>query len=189
MTNCPDINGDGYDEIICDYVIGMDGNISIDNSIIIDDPNNKILFSGGIVSFSNLLSDTTISIVIGDKETFYYTWHGTGKVLIYNNDVINSIGDDSNPMVIKDFKLYQNYPNPFNPCTIITYSIPKVSNVKLVVYDIKGEEVAVLIDKIHLAGNHTVNFDASKFNLASGIYFYTLISDNFIQTNKMVYLR
>lgn len=100
--------------------------------------------------------------------------------------IVVGVSDDS---FLREFKLSQNYPNPFNPNTIINYSIPKRSNVKLIVYDIKGEEVAVLMDKIHSAGNYTINFDASKFNLASGIYFYTLISDDFIQTNKMVYLR
>lgn len=88
-----------------------------------------------------------------------------------------------------EFNLSQNYPNPFNPTTIINYSISKRSNLKLIVYDIKGEEIALLINKNQLAGNYTVNFDASKFNLASGIYFYSLISDDFIQTKKMVYLR
>lgn len=100
--------------------------------------------------------------------------------------IVVGVSDDSFP---SEFNLSQNYPNPFNPNTIINCSIPKISNIKLIVYDIKGEEVAVLIDKIHSAGNYTVNFDASKFNLASGIYFYSLISDNFIKTYKMVYLR
>jgi len=100
--------------------------------------------------------------------------------------VVVNVSDESFP---DEFNLSQNYPNPFNPTTLINYSIPKRSNVKLIIYDIKGEEVAVLIDKVHLAGNYTVNFDASKFNLSSGIYFYTLISDNFIQTKKMIYLR
>lgn len=100
--------------------------------------------------------------------------------------IVVSVSDDSFP---SEFNLSQNYPNPFNPTTTINFSIPKRSNVKLIVYDIKGEEIAVLIDKIHLAGSYTVNFDASKFSLSSGIYFYTFISDNFIQTKKMIYLR
>lgn len=100
--------------------------------------------------------------------------------------IVVSVSDDSFP---SEFYLSQNYPNPFNSTTIINYSIPNRRNVKLIVYDIKGEEITVLIDKINAAGNYTVYFDASKFNLASGIYFYSLISDNFIKTNKMVYLR
>jgi hypothetical protein len=100
--------------------------------------------------------------------------------------IVVGVSDDS---FLREFKLSQNYPNPFNPTTIINYSIPKRSNVKIIFYDIKGEEIAVLIDKIHLAGNYTINFDASKFSLSSGVYFYSLISDNFIQTKKMIYLR
>jgi len=97
-----------------------------------------------------------------------------------------SVSDNSFP---SEFNLSQNYPNPFNPNTIIEYSISKESYVKLIVYDIKGEEVTFLIDGLQTMGNHRINFDASKFGLASGIYFYTLITDNFIQTKKMIYLR
>jgi len=97
-----------------------------------------------------------------------------------------SVADDSFP---SEFRLSQNYPNPFNPNTIINYSIPKASAVKLIVYDVKAEEVSVLLDEFQSAGNYKVNFDASKFNLSSGIYFYRLISDNFNQTKKMIYLR
>ncbi len=100
--------------------------------------------------------------------------------------IVVSVPDDLCP---SEFNLSQNYPNPFNPTTIINYSIPKRSYIKLIVYDIKGEEVAVLIDEIQTAGNYTVNFYALKFNLSSGIYFYRLISDNFIQTKKMIFLQ
>jgi hypothetical protein len=100
--------------------------------------------------------------------------------------VVVSVTDDSFP---NEFNLTQNYPNPFNPNTVINYSLPKRSHVKLYVYDIKGEEVAILLDEIRSAGNFSVNFNASKFSLASGIYFYSFISDNFNQTKKMIYLR
>lgn len=100
--------------------------------------------------------------------------------------VVVSVSDDSFP---GEFNLSQNYPNPFNPTTSINYSIPKRSNVKLIIYDIKGEEVALLINEIQTVGNYEVNFDGSKFNLTSGIYFYTFSSDNFIQTKKMIYLK
>jgi len=100
--------------------------------------------------------------------------------------VVVSISDESFPT---QFDLSQNYPNPFNPTTLINYTIPKESYVKMIVYDIKGEEVAILIDEIKTAGNYMINLDASKFNLSSGIYFYSLISDDFTQTKKMIYLR
>jgi len=70
------------------------------------------------------------------------------------------------------YNLFQNFPNPFNPSTIIKYTLPFESNVKLVVYNIIGEVVKTLVDETVSAGYQEFQFDAS--NLSSGIYFYTL---------------
>ncbi|MBU0473370.1 MAG: T9SS type A sorting domain-containing protein [Bacteroidetes bacterium] len=93
---------------------------------------------------------------------------------------------------IKEYKLEQNYPNPFNPTTTIKYSIPnnvknEMSNVKLIVYDILGKEVATLVDEKKNAGNYEVKLNAS--NLASGIYLYKLQSGEFVQTKKFVLMK
>ena len=90
------------------------------------------------------------------------------------------------------YSLSQNYPNPFNPTTAIKYSIPakmksQKSNVKLVVYDILGNEVAILVNEIKNSGNYEVNFNANK--LASGVYFYKLTAGYFTQTKKMILLK
>ena len=71
-----------------------------------------------------------------------------------------------------EFALSQNYPNPFNPETVIEYSLPKLGDVSLVVYNLLGEEVTILVNESISAGNHQVIWDAS--NVASGIYFYRL---------------
>ena len=68
--------------------------------------------------------------------------------------------------------LSANYPNPFNPETTIRYALPQAGQVRLVVYDLLGHEVAVLVDQSRPAGNHTVRFGAD--NLASGLYVYRL---------------
>jgi hypothetical protein len=86
-----------------------------------------------------------------------------------------------------DYKLYQNYPNPFNPITKIQYSIPKASFVSLIIYDMLGKEVVTLVNDYKNIGNYVIEFNAAK--LASGIYFYTLSSGKYIQTNKMLLLR
>jgi len=93
---------------------------------------------------------------------------------------------------LSDYYLFQNYPNPFNPSTTIKYSIPsnvkrEMSNVKIIVYDILGNEVATLLDENKPAGNYEVRFDGS--NLSSGIYFYKLQSGSFIQTKKLLLLK
>ncbi len=81
------------------------------------------------------------------------------------------------------FALMQNYPNPFNPSTNIQYQVANNTNVSLKVYDILGNQVAVLVDEWKEAGNYEVEFNASK--LSSSIYFYQLRTQNFLQTKKM----
>ncbi len=84
--------------------------------------------------------------------------------------------------------LYQNYPNPFNPKTVISYQLSTTNNVKLSVYNIIGQMVALLVDKRHSAGKYKVEWDASGF--ASGIYFYRLETDKEIaQIRKLVVLK
>ena len=85
------------------------------------------------------------------------------------------------------FDLAQNYPNPFNPTTNIKYSVSETGNIKLSVYNIVGEEVAVLVDGFSEAGFFEVTFDAS--NLSTGVYLYKLQSANSVQIKKMMLLK
>jgi dienelactone hydrolase len=85
------------------------------------------------------------------------------------------------------FELEQNYPNPFNPSTTVQYSLPKLSKVKIILFNLLGQEVATLVNEEKSSGNYKVNFDAS--NLPSGVYFYQLKAGNFIQTKKMILLK
>jgi hypothetical protein len=88
----------------------------------------------------------------------------------------------------KNYNLGQNYPNPFNPETRIRFELPKNSIVTLKVYDVVGKLVAVLANNENVtAGIKEVNFNAS--NLASGIYYYTIKADNFVETKKMVLVK
>jgi len=86
--------------------------------------------------------------------------------------------------MVKDFNLYQNYPNPFNPATEIRFSLQNDANVKLAVYNSKGELVSNLKNEKMAKGVHAVNFDASKLN--SGVYFYKLNVNDRTETKKMV---
>jgi beta-1,2-mannobiose phosphorylase / 1,2-beta-oligomannan phosphorylase len=92
------------------------------------------------------------------------------------------------------YSLGQNYPNPFNPTTGITYQVPGASDVKLVVYDLLGREVAVLVNERKTPGRYEVKFDGN--GLASGVYLYRLTAGlpdrqagTFSQVRKMVLLR
>lgn len=84
-------------------------------------------------------------------------------------------------------KLIGNYPNPFNGSTTITYQLSDVSNVKVAIYNIKGELVSELVNERQNRGEHKVSFNA--LNINSGVYFYKLEAGNIFQTGKMIYLK
>jgi len=86
-----------------------------------------------------------------------------------------------------EFILYQNFPNPFNPKTNINYSIPTTQYTILKVYDILGNEIALLVNENQNAGSYSVEFDAS--NSPSGIYYYKLEAGDFSEVRKMVLIR
>uniref|UniRef100_A0A7V2ZLS7 T9SS type A sorting domain-containing protein n=1 Tax=Ignavibacterium album TaxID=591197 RepID=A0A7V2ZLS7_9BACT len=85
------------------------------------------------------------------------------------------------------FELTQNYPNPFNPTTSISFTIPQAGNVKLAVYNLLGQEVAVLVNEFRDAGTYDVEFNAS--NLNSGVYLYKLEANGSTFTKKMTLLK
>jgi hypothetical protein len=85
------------------------------------------------------------------------------------------------------FSLSQNYPNPFNPSTVINFSVPKSGRVRISVYNQLGQQVALIADGDYSSGNHSINFNGAS--LASGIYYYRIISGSFTQTKKMVLLK
>lgn len=92
--------------------------------------------------------------------------------------------DVSSPI---DFSLEQNYPNPFNPSTTIKFSMPVDGFVKLSVFNLLGEKVAMLVNENLKAGSHEVYFDASSF--ANGVYLYRIESGKFIDMKKMIILK
>ncbi len=95
--------------------------------------------------------------------------------------------DEKNGSIPRSFGLQQNYPNPFNPKTVVSSQLPVVSNVKLVVYDVLGREVAVLVNERRAAGRYEDTFDAS--GLASGVYIYRLTAGSFVESRKMILLK
>ncbi|NWF89281.1 MAG: T9SS type A sorting domain-containing protein [Ignavibacteriaceae bacterium] len=88
------------------------------------------------------------------------------------------------------YSLSQNYPNPFNPSTSFTYSLKKPGDVQIVVYDAAGNKIRNLVNGFRDAGTYTINFDASYVSgLPSGVYYYRIITSEFIQTNKMILIK
>jgi len=86
-----------------------------------------------------------------------------------------------------NFILAQNYPNPFNPTTTIQYSLTETAEVTLSVFDLSGRKVVELVSERQAIGVYELAFDASA--LTSGVYFYRLQADEFIETRKMLLVR
>lgn len=86
-----------------------------------------------------------------------------------------------------DYGLEQNFPNPFNPATNIVYILPKSGHVRLAVFNLLGQEVALIFEGMQSAGTHEVEFRNSE--LPSGIYFYRIHAEDFVETKKLTILR
>jgi hypothetical protein len=85
------------------------------------------------------------------------------------------------------FVIYQNFPNPFNPSTSIQYFIPKSGNVRLEIFNVRGELVDVLVDAYLQGGDHVKVWNSA--HRSSGTYFYRLLFEGFSQTKSMVLMK
>ena len=97
---------------------------------------------------------------------------------------VNNTGYEPKPF---NFVLNQNYPNPFNSSTLISFAIPVAGNVKLVVYNLLGQKIAVLLNQTMEVGNYKVQFNGN--GLTSGVYFYKIQSGNFVSVKKMILVK
>ncbi len=133
-------------------------------------------------SQSVAVSGSTVNVVWSDDRDgnyeIYYKRNPTGNPvgIIYISSGIPST-----------FSLSQNYPNPFNPSTNIKFNVSKLSNVKIVVYDVMGREVQTLVNEKLQPGTYESSFDGST--LTSGVYFYKLSTEGFSETKKMMILK
>ena len=88
---------------------------------------------------------------------------------------------------LSTFWLNQNYPNPFNPSTTIQFSLPAALNVKIIIFNLLGQEIQTLVNETKEAGIHEIIFDAQ--NLNSGVYLYKIEAGSYIQTRKMTLIK
>lgn len=172
-------NGCGYDILV--YNKGMIGNF-------LGKQNLEFVTLTAYPIITDGQFDTYIDF-FGYKGTNGYNFQSelTGAIIdgvTYGNIVsINQISTQ----VPEKFNLYNNYPNPFNPTTRIKFEIPKNVKVSLKVFDILGREVASLVNSELNAGVYEYTFEGAR--LSSGIYFYTLKTDDFIETKKMLLVK
>lgn len=103
----------------------------------------------------------------------------------FKNGGYNSVEVDKR--AINLYLLEQNYPNPFNPTTRIKYQLSELSLVLLKIYDLLGREIQTLVSKVQLSGSYEIEFDGSR--LSSGVYFYQLRANNYVEIKKMVLIK
>jgi len=129
------------------------------------------------------------------NQTYFYviTQEGTYNYVCIPHQSLGMVGViTANPNAIEPigtsvpgaYNLEQNFPNPFNPATNIRFDLPKNSFVKLVIYDLLGQQQAVLVNGQLSAGSYNVDWDASAY--PSGIYFYSLSTNDYKAVRKMV---
>jgi hypothetical protein len=125
------------------------------------------------VSQGSGLSAVNAMIVRGD-EIFAAADEGLYKTKIHGKISVADPGNDAE--VVESYSLLQNYPNPFNPATTIRYNLAVAGKVSLKVYNVLGQEIAVLVNGVEGAGMKEVTFDGKE--LASGIYIYRLETES-----------
>ena len=112
-------------------------------------------------------------------------WTNTVQYIYSYNDKTNINEKDFN---VYNFELMNNYPNPFNPVTNIRYSIPITAKVRLSVYNLLGEEVAILVNNVRNKGTYEINFNANS--LTSGVYFYRIdVGNKYSEVRKMMLIK
>lgn len=116
---------------------------------------------------------------------------GLGPLNLYFNSSNLTTDVEENFISLENYALYQNYPNPFNPTTKIVWQSPVSGWQTLKVYDVLGNEVTTLVNEYRDAGRNEVEFHSAIGNrqLASGVYYYQLKIDQFIQTKKMMLIK
>ncbi len=177
-----DINNDEYSDFIVGNASYKNSNgfivggafVYLGGNTLDTIPKFKLEGEDQSVEFSRIMSTADIN---GDgfDEVFIFSRFpdydsSFGKVYIYSYKKITDVKDNRKNIPDK-FKLFQNYPNPFNPTTTIQYSTDNRQFVKLTIYDVLGREIVTLINEEKPAGAYRIEFDASKYNLSSGVYF------------------
>ena len=132
------------------------------------------------VSFTPGTGDTTLSFV-----------HNTDFTDI-EWDVVSAISAADATGIVTDYRLAQNFPNPFNPVTTIEYTLPGNADVQIIVYNILGQKVKTLVNRVVPAGTYRVLWDGTNdagMQVAGGLYIYRLYTEKTTITRKMVFMK
>ena len=138
---------------------------------------------------------TVVTYPIGDNNLYKLTVVKANVLTLQEEFIptlITDVDDDTDASLPVTFALHQNYPNPFNPSTTISFDLPERTHVRLTVYNLLGQTVAVLVDTELGVGNHEVEWNGRDSNgsaAASGVYFYRLKTEQDQSVRKMVLLK
>jgi len=173
-------------------------NVTIEDIVSVSFANSvcyATLYSGYVLKSTNLGENWTshftqsnsvlLSVFFNDANTGWIC--GTGGAILKTTDGGGVFVKTVSSEIPETFRLYQNYPNPFNPTTNIKYRILNSGFVTLKIFDILGKEIQTLVNEKQAPGMYEVLFDGS--NLPSGVYFYRLKTDNFIEAKKLIILK
>ncbi len=146
------------------------------------------LYKRNSVMSTGLLSPVCAIYKEGSNKysSFSYAGQGPNNVYFNQENLITGVTPVSGN-IPEIYELKQNYPNPFNPSTTIRFNIPKSGFVNLKVYDVLGNEAAVLVNKNLNPNSYEVIWDAGRF--ASGVYFYKLVSGDYTSVKKMILVK
>lgn len=209
----PSVSRTSSGNLICTFTAFLDGNTQVvDNGDVLNA--GEILFTNSSdngmtwlqpVNMTNTpyLEEKHSSLInqaVTDTVNAYYlrdmkaggwvnnsAWGKAPVYGIYKTFQIVGINQISSEVI--SYELLQNYPNPFNPTTKINFSIPKSDFTSLIIYDAAGKEITKLVNQKLNTGSYEYEFSGDKFNLSSGVYFYKIISGNFIETKSMVLVK
>ncbi|MFH1701311.1 MAG: FlgD immunoglobulin-like domain containing protein [Candidatus Zixiibacteriota bacterium] len=175
------------------------GGVALWNGLIVGPMEHMFNFNFSLDVPGNAVDFTIDSSKIGASGDWTFVDLGGGGIAAAFSGAINVMVEQSasqaagdNPAIAYTYGLEQNYPNPFNPVTGIDYSLARKSQVDIAVFNILGQRVNTLVSGEIEAGNHFIEWhgdDDSGHEVASGIYFYKMVTDEYVETRKMVLMR
>lgn len=147
-----------------------------------DRTDNKFYCSLPMGTFPKLLE---MNSTLGDATIIgTFPYDGIAAMCVISFNPISVI---YNPEHVSDYKLYNNYPNPFNPSTRIKFDIPVKSNVRMIIYEITGREVAVLVNETLTAGTYYADWNAGRNE--SGVYYCLFEAGTYREAKKMILIK
>jgi len=176
-----------YDTIICaanpNFGVGFPSTI---NLIDISDPASAVSLA------STITPDRPYCVFA--RDTVIFTADNSSLIIckVPFSIALSAEDESSDPLLPDDFTLGQNFPNPFNPSTMIEFNLPKRSQVTLTVFNLLGQQIAELANRVYPAGKHRIYWDGNSSDgrrVSTGVYLYRLKAGEFIETRKMLLLK